>query len=354
MHCCRPLALLLAPVLLLALAARDAQAAEDFPPLGRTVHSSDWSESLLFSTPQVESLEWTSFDFQPRWGGYLGAVILQRARPVSTPFVINPVTQQNIIDPANFDFPFQGGFDVGAVRYGSWADVEFRYFGVNDWDAMQGPVDSPDGFGLPIPGFDPSFFPLTIASWYASSLNSVELNLRRSIRPRLALLAGLRYVSMRERLSFFVGDQALENGTIIGFNANNDLFGLQIGGEGILWRPTARFRVESALKAGVYVDAARSSIGANHIGAGGGGDPDVITWWGHDHTAFVGDLSFAAVFQITDHLALRGGYQLLWLSGVAVASEQIHRLNLADGDVGTNTSHGTFYHGALVGLEGTW
>ncbi len=341
-----------APFLALVLSfAVTAQAAEDFPPLGRAVHTDNWSESQFFATPQVESLEWANVDFQPRWSGYLGAVVLQRARPESTLFVINPVTQRNIIDPANFDFPFQGGFDVGAIRYGSWADVEFRYFGVNDWDATQGPFDASDGFTLPIPGFDPANFPLTIVSWYASSLNSVELNLRRNILPGWSLLAGLRYISMRERMAFQVGDASLENGTTIGINANNDLYGLQIGCEGVLWQPAPRFRIESALKAGVYANGARSSIGANHFGAGGGGDPDVITWWGKDHTAFVGDLNFAAVYRFNDHLTLRGGYQLLWLSGVAVASEQIHKLNFAEGRASTDTSHGTFYHGALFGLE---
>lgn len=338
----------------MAFAAAALPAAEDLPPLERNVHTDDWQDSWLFSEPQVASLEWASLSYLPRWSGYLGAVLLERASPVSTPFVINPVTQQNIIDPAGFDFPVQGGFDVSAVRHGDWADVELRYFGVNDWNAAQGPVFSPDGFGLPIPGFDPGFFPLTITSAYASSLNSVELNLRRNVWPGLALVAGLRYVSMRERLSFFVGDSSLENGTIIGFNANNDLYGFQVGAESTLLQVGKRLRLESALKAGVFANGARSSIGANHIGSGGGGDPDVITWWGQDHTAFVGDLNFNAVYQLTEHLALRGGYQLLWLSGVAVASEQIHGLDFANGDVGTNTSHGTFYHGALVGMEATW
>lgn len=354
MRCYCPLALLCAPVILVATAAPATRAAEGLPPLERQVHSSDWQDSCLFSSPQAEPLQWESQSHLPRWGGYLGAVVLERASPVSTPFVINPVTQQNIIDPAGFDFPFVGGFDIGAVRYGSWADVEFRYFGVNDWDASQGPVLSPDGFTLPIPGFDPSFFPLTIASWYASSLNSVELNLRRNVWPGFSLIAGLRYLSMRERLAFFVGDSSLENGTIIGFNANNDLYGLQIGGESTFLQIGSRFRMETALKAGVFANGARSSIGANHIGSGGGGDPDVITWWGEDHTAFVGDLNVTATYQITEHLALKGGYQLLWLTGVAIASEQIHELNFADGDVGTNTSHGTFYHGALVGVEASW
>ena len=237
------------------------------------------------------------------------------------------------------------------VRYGPWADVEFRYFGVNDWDAKQGPLYSPDGFAMPVPGFDPTTMPVYIDSSYSSSLNSVELNLRRQVWPRWSLLAGLRYVSMRDQLAYIVGDSGFNNATIIGLNANNNLFGLQVGAAGILWQPGPRFRIESALKTGVYADGATCGIHATAVGGGGGGGG---IWYHGDHTAFVGDLNFNGVFQLTDHLAIRGGYQLLWLNGVAIAPEQVHSLNLADGVIQANTSHGTFYHGALVGLEATW
>jgi hypothetical protein len=350
-HC--PQALLLATLCFCA-APRAALAASDLPPVGRAVHEQTWSGESLLTTPQVLPLEWERRGFEPRWTVTGGTVILQRARPQQTLFVINPVTGENIIDPADFTFPFQAGPDVGLVRYGTWADVEVRYFGIHDWQAAQGPVFSPDGFTLPIPGFDPALMPLTIASWYSAELDSVEINLRRNILPRWSLLAGFRYLRSYERLSFFVGDSTLENGSKLAINANNDLYGLQIGTEGLLWDRGGRFRVEGALKAGVFANGARSSIGVNHIGTGGGGDPDVVNWFGEDQTAFAGDLNFVGVYQLNEHWALRGGYQLLWLAGVAVANEQIHRLDFANGDVGTNTTHGMFFHGALAGLEATW
>ena len=67
-------------------------------------------------------------------------------------------------------------------------------------------------------------------------------------------------------------------------------------------------------------------------------------------------MNIAAVYQITDHWAIRGGYQLLWLSGVAIGSEQLHTLNLNSGNglPAMNTSHDAFFHGALVGVERTW
>lgn len=339
------------PAALLALAcliAPSLRAAEDLPPLGRAVHVETWRDVV---SPQMVPLEWESLSYEPRWSGYLGAVILQRARPESTPFVINPVTGDNIFDPSDFVFPFEGGFDVSAVRYGTWADLEFRYFGINGWSASQGPVFSPDGFTLPIPGFDVTLMPVYTESWYDSSLNSVELNLRRRIWPRWSLLAGLRYLSFREELGFIVGDAGFNNATILDFDTQNELYGLQIGACGTLWQPGPRFRVESALKAGVYVDGATAGIHSQAVGGGGGGGG---IKWHNDHTAFVGDLAFNGVYQLTEHLAIRGGYQLLWLSGVAIAPEQIHSINFAEGSFHVNTSHGAFFHGALVGLEATW
>ena len=54
--------------------------------------------------------------------------------------------------------------------------------------------------------------------------------------------------------------------------------------------------------------------------------------------------------QLTDHLALRGGYRLLWLDGVALASDQLAVSDFANGS-GFNDSGNVFYHGAFAGFE---
>jgi hypothetical protein len=57
---------------------------------------------------------------------------------------------------------------------------------------------------------------------------------------------------------------------------------------------------------------------------------------------------------VTRHFAIRGGYQLLWISEVALASDQA-QLALNTLNVNTiNSSGDVFYHGALVGGEFTW
>jgi hypothetical protein len=67
----------------------------------------------------------------------------------------------------------------------------------------------------------------------------------------------------------------------------------------------------------------------------------------------VGDLGLAAMVRLISHIVLRGGHQLLWIDGVALASDQFAATATPDAFVVT-TSGGVFYRGTLCGLEVTW
>lgn len=289
-------------------------------------------------------------DAAPRWSARLGAVILQRARPRSELFLYEVGTGTPLLNPADLVFPFRGGVDVGLLRQGTLADLEFRYFGVEHWTAADGPVESATGMQLNIPGVDPYAGPVAAKLNATTSLQSFEVNLRRNVGPRWSWLAGFRYIAFRDALRLTAGEPTFTDyGTVL-FGTANNLFGLQIGGEGILWQPGPRFHVDGAIKAGVYADGAKSSITGYATN-----DPDTIDFrTGRDNTAFVGDLSFVGVYRLSDRWALRAGYQLLWLSGVAAGSMQFHDIDLATPEFKTNTSATVFFHGALVGAERTW
>ena len=90
-----------------------------------------------------------------------------------------------------------------------------------------------------------------------------------------------------------------------------------------MWSDGKSCRVEGTFKAGILANAATSGFhlddtsGQHHRGDG------------QPHArAFVGDVNFTAINQLNDHWAIRAGYQLLWLSGVATASEQVSRIQL--------------------------
>jgi len=70
--------------------------------------------------------------------------------------------------------------------------------------------------------------------------------------------------------------------------------------------------------------------------------------------AFVGEIDVNFALHVTQHFALTGGYQLMWISGTALASDQAAvTLDQLDTDVIT-TSGDLFYHGALAGAIFTW
>ena len=298
------------------------------------------------TAPLIESFEDTGF--QPRWSARVGTIFLQRSRPDSTPFIINGNTGAQLLNPSGFDFPFTAGVDAGLIRYGDWADFDFRYFGANQSSASQGPINAGPGAQLAIPGTGaPATDPTNLMGSAVSSLNSVEANLRRNVSQTWTLLGGFRYVSFRDAMSVNAFDPISLSRSMVGLGTTNNLFGVQVGGSAILWTRN-RFRIESAFKTGIYANGASNSLS---IASAGGTFTDRGQ---HDHTACVTDLNFVGVYQITDRWAARAGYQLLWLSGVATAADQLHNINFSTNTFTMNTSHTVFYEGAMVSLERTW
>ena len=104
------------------------------------------------------------------------------------------------------------------------------------------------------------------------------------------------------------------------------------------------------IKAGIYGNSADSDIYSFNQ------DGDVISDGdaGSSHAAFAGDLSFVASYQVTPHFALRGGYQLLWLDGVALASNTALLGKKETSNDVIDKDGSLFYNGALVGGEFTW
>ncbi len=283
----------------------------------------------------------------PRLTGRLGAVILQRAQPASEFLVYNPVTGASILDPGDLVFPFQGGVDAGLTWHGTIADMEFRYFGLEHAAASLGPILSSDGIALNVPDDEPTFDPTAVAMTGASSLQSFECNLRRNVSPRLTWLAGLRYICFRDAMGLRAGDPTLTNYGSVLFGTRNNLFGLQIGADAIVWENGRRFRIESSLKAGVYANGVATSL----QGSDTEDDDEFSFGMGRDRTSFVGDLAVTGVYQVNRQWAIRAGYEFLWLSGVAVGSMQFHNF---DAGLTPNTSGTVLFHGALIGLERSW
>ena len=67
------------------------------------------------------------------------------------------------------------------------------------------------------------------------------------------------------------------------------------------------------------------------------------------------ELGLRAVLNLTNSLAVTGGYQALWLDGLALAPEQVPVTSvIAPGTAGLNTNGDLLFHGFTAGIQWTY
>ncbi len=102
---------------------------------------------------------------------------------------------------------------------------------------------------------------------------------------------------------------------------------------------TSRLSIEGVIKAGVFGNFSDLTMTVVDSPLG-----DKIT-----HTSVLGEIGLMGIFQVTPHLSVRGGYQALWLDGIAIAADQFENVNPDDPKPYIGGT--LFYHGAFAGLE---
>ena len=281
----------------------------------------------------------------PTWTFRVGSVIMKRSNPNAFPIFSDAGSSATLVDAANYRFHYRGGLDIGAIRtISDDLAFDFRYFAIDSWTASQTNALTPGGSVLntatPVTfvGFS------SAASTYGSNLYSTEFNLRRN-HGWLQTYLGYRYVELNEDLNFQLTPPILYHES-----ADNRLHGLQFGANANVWNNGSRFRLDSWIKAGVYYDLIRHG-GGLALAPG-------VPIFGQvnqrdNNTAFLGEVGLVGIYQLTDTIAIRGGYQLLWLDGVALASEQVRTTNVITG-TGADIHGDVFFHGALIGVEAQW
>lgn len=189
---------------------------------------------------------------------------------------------------------------------------------------------------------------------YSSSLHSAELNLRTYVHvyPHLSVLIGARYIHYDEDFA------ATETGDIGGVPSvaflqkatNNNAIGAHIGadttymiGEWLGIGITSRLGLLSnQSESRVFRSATASPVGPISVRTS------------EDGTDITFSTEIAAVMtvQVTNNLAIRGGYQLLYLSGLALGPEQLVP------DFGAaqtlNDDSDLLFHGPFVGVILQW
>jgi hypothetical protein len=282
----------------------------------------------------------------PTWKVRAGAVILTRSTPDQVVLARPMGGAIQISGGEDFNFGYAGGPDISIERrIGDGPNsVEVRYFGALEWTSdfdygntgniQIGPINIP--------------FAIDVNADYLSRLNSTEINWRHQRSDRVTWLTGFRIIELHEELSYDV-DFIVPNLTGVSWNTDNHLYGAQVGADLQMWRLGGPLSVNGLFKAGIYGNDADNDFEFDVLGT-----PIIQGRDDANPVAFVGEIGVTSAYQLTRHFAIRGGYQLLWISEVALASDQAQlALNTLNPNT-INASGDVFYHGALVGGEFTW
>ena len=74
----------------------------------------------------------------------------------------------------------------------------------------------------------------------------------------------------------------------------------------------------------------------------------------HGQVAFVTDINLSAFYQLNSIWSLRGGYNLLWVQGVAIAPNQLDFTDTASSGSVLHSTGGFFAHGVSAGVQANW
>jgi hypothetical protein len=270
----------------------------------------------------------------------------------------SPGPTVDTLSAGDANFKFQPGVRLAlGLRASDFISWELLYFGLQNWNSSQTIFPDPFNAGTLaispytqvdklIGGFDQS-----LGYTYSSQLHNAEFNGRYTLLNQgpwlLQGLAGFRYLQWNENFNLTGVDQFYGVTENINSRTHNYLVGAQIGGDMRAdWR---RFSFAMTGKAALFanfIQAQQSNLGSSGLSNVPGGGILPIDSSNHmTGVAEVLDFSAIATYRIGQHVALRGGYQLLYVNGLALAPNQLS---------GSSHSGGVFLQGPTAGLEINW
>jgi hypothetical protein len=264
-----------------------------------------------------------------------------------------------VIDTLRFDDAnIQPGVRLQLIRQvdrvTSW---ELMYFGLQQWSVSE--AITPDPLGIGSAAFSPYLQSIPLLGGtglegplkfnYGANLHNAELNRRRQFQGSnwaFSRLAGFRYIQWNDTFNLIGTDPLFGIVESIDTRTYNYLVGSQLG-----WgarRDWSRLSLNLEGKAGLFANflqQRRSNLNSTGVN---GGFPAITAFdESHSTTSVAGVLDASAIvgYQLSRRLAVRGGYQVLYLPGVALASNQL---------AGLSRSGDPLLHGPSLGLESRW
>ncbi len=334
-------------------------------------------------------------DGASKWTASVEAIVLERSGGVNRALVERvPGAEpfyKTFTDPGAEAFnssQFREGFSAGPkidliYRGDSGYGAEFSYFNIFNQSAANatGPDTPADWLVMKAPGifWQTQDFPYQAMVWSdTTNLYSAEANGRLALSSRVTVLAGFRWFQLNDTLqgTLSPADRTAPawkqscnayNCTLIDVaqaplggpagnyppfwttTTANNLYGLQIGVDGKIIE-LGRFSVDGRIKIGLFDNNAEQSTGVSL---------EKVVYPASavaDHAAFVSEASLQLKYQLMDGMALKAGYEALWLDGVALAPGQIQETLTTQSRVpvhalGVNFESSVLFQGFTAGLE---
>ena len=284
------------------------------------------------------------------------AMVLHRDnRTADQPIVINGVNGATVMSTRDLGFTnwAAGARIIAGYRLRSGAALELTYFGFQDFSTSASAANpfmlsSPAGLGIYTYDFHDAN---SMNVSYSSQLQNVELNYCLPSSRPISFLAGFRYLSWNESFGIQSNSSYYTTPEYSNYlvQTYNNLFGAQVGVRTQFeWR---RLRVDILKKIGLFGnDFWQRSLMQDY------GNTFVLedNWVSHAGVAVVGDLGVNLGYRITDALAVRAGYNLIWLDGLALAPNELD-FHLGQNS-GTGHDHGgsVFMQGVNIGFDLRW
>lgn len=261
------------------------------------------------------------------------------------------ITDQNtggqLLNARDFDFDYNAaprlfirrdcsncnGFELGYTGIDSWNDLKLR------GNPISPTLIGPGGFPFVSAGPGAVF-----GAAYGSEFHSAVANFRHRLNECTTVIAGFRMIDFSDTLiAASAAPTAAEYFTI---DADNHMYGFQIGFDSELINCGGQFHVDSVLRAGLMFNDADQTTRVPVLA----GLPVATNVSASDnHTSFIGELGIRSMYELSSTVSVGAGYHLIWLEGLALAPDQIPVTSLiGGGNAALDTGGGLLFHGAAL------
>lgn len=277
---------------------------------------------------------------------------LDRGTREAVPVVLSDSTQQTLLTTHDLRFSMQAGprFALG-IHLDQVQSLEMVYFGLHHGTATRRLADANN---LRIPGdlalaTDDFFMADRMRIEYRSAVHNAEANYWQRVGfSQVYVMAGFRYFSLGER--FNINAEDFGTGTSdYRIDARNDLYGAQIGGR---WESAfGPLDLAYTGKAGFFTNLAGQRTFMEDL------DNTFLLRdfnTSGSRNAFVGEVGMTASLQISQGVAARAGYHLMWVQGIARAADQLDFTDTPESGAALVFGNGAFLQGVSIGIEAQW